>query len=186
MPAPERTSLARIVAAARDLLESDGPERLTMQSVAEVVGVRAPSLYKRVAGRDALLGLVADDVAAALGDDLDAALADPALGARDRAARLARTLRRFAAAHPHGYQLLFRPWRVPERERSDGHARLTGILLAVTEDLAGPRESLPAARTLVAWCHGFASMEHAGVFELGGDLDESFEFGLGRLLDALE
>ena len=59
MPTPDRTSLAEIVEAGRELLERDGIQGLTMQAVATQVGVRAPSLYKRVSNRDALVALVA-------------------------------------------------------------------------------------------------------------------------------
>ena len=59
MPTPDRTSLQDIVGAGRDLVETGGAAKLTMQAVAERVGVRAPSLYKRVRDRDALLVLVA-------------------------------------------------------------------------------------------------------------------------------
>ncbi len=48
MPTPERTSLAEIVTQAARLLESGGPAAVTMQAVAAAVGVKAPSLYKRV------------------------------------------------------------------------------------------------------------------------------------------
>lgn len=47
-------------AIARDLLEKDGLAGLTMQAVAHRVGVRAPSLYKRVQSRDRLIQLVAE------------------------------------------------------------------------------------------------------------------------------
>ncbi len=60
MPTPDRTSLEEIVVAAAELLERDGLAGLTMSAVAERVGVRAPSLYKRVESRDRLIELVAE------------------------------------------------------------------------------------------------------------------------------
>jgi AcrR family transcriptional regulator len=59
MPTPERTSYAEIVATGREVLEESGPAGLTMQRIAEKVGVRAPSLYKRVRDREALVEAVA-------------------------------------------------------------------------------------------------------------------------------
>src|SRR3712207_8542945 len=38
----------------RDVLEREGPDALTMRRIAEVMGIRAPSLYKHVPGKDAL------------------------------------------------------------------------------------------------------------------------------------
>jgi hypothetical protein len=48
--------------------------------------------------------------------------------------------------------------------------------------LIGPSHALEAARTLVSWAHGFASMELAGGFRLGGDLDAAYEFGIESIL----
>jgi hypothetical protein len=42
-----------------------------------------------------------------------------------------------------------------------------------------------AARMFVAWAQGFVSMELAGAFRLGGDVEAAVEYGLERLTAAL-
>ena len=101
MPTPDRTSLDEIVDAGRELIETGGSARLTMQAVAERVGVRPPSLYKRVRDRDALLLLVAqatvDDLARRL-EASDGTLAGP----RARLSRLRARAAGGLPAHVHG------------------------------------------------------------------------------------
>jgi AcrR family transcriptional regulator len=92
MPTPEKTSLSRIVATGRDLLEANGQHGLTMQSVAAREGVRAPSLYKHVGSRAALLAAVAE----ATVDDLTARL-EATDGSLEE---LVRGYRRFARTWP--------------------------------------------------------------------------------------
>src|SRR5689334_20276122 len=98
MPAHAQTSTAAIVAAGRRLLEERGPDALTMREVAAAVGVRAPSLYKRVASRADLSRLIMEDVADELTAALDAAASsgDPVTDARAMTA----AYRRFAHANP--------------------------------------------------------------------------------------
>ncbi|MFC4016795.1 TetR/AcrR family transcriptional regulator [Micromonospora sp. GCM10011542] len=182
MPTPDRTSLADIVEAARDILESDGLPRLTMQAVAERVGVRAPSLYKRVRNRDALIRLVAETTVQDLGEKLSAVASSGDPG-RDLG-ELARAFRTFAHAHPAGYQLIFANGRAETRPSLDALTRASAPALRVAADLAGPEHALEAARMFTAWANGFVSMELAGAFNLGGDLDEAFEFGIIRLTAA--
>jgi AcrR family transcriptional regulator len=95
MPTPDRTSLAEIVETGRELLEQGGLDGLTMQAVADRVGVRAPSLYKRVRNRRELVALIADATVRELGDRLDAAAAGEP-DARRALAALARAARSFA------------------------------------------------------------------------------------------
>jgi AcrR family transcriptional regulator len=172
MPTPERTSLAAIVDAGRVLLEAGGPATLTMQAVAQRVGVRAPSLYKRVRDREALVQLVAEATVEDLGRRL--AASDGSLTA------LARVYRSFAHEHPEGFRLMY---AVPGS--ADALQRASEPVLRAAGEAAGPDEALDAARLLTAWATGFVSMELAGVFRLGGDVDQAFEYGLARLERAL-
>lgn len=183
MPTPARTSLAEIVAAGRSILEAEGIDGLTMQRVAGAVGVRAPSLYKRVESRGELVRLVVDDVSRELSETV-AGAAGSGEPARDlRAAALA--FRRFGLAHPRAYALVFGPLPEEVRPGLDTLAAANETILAIAAALAGPERALQGARTLVAWAHGFVSMELAGAFRLGGDIDEAFDFGVEHLALAL-
>jgi AcrR family transcriptional regulator len=183
MPTPSRTSLEAIIAAGRDLLESDGLDGLTMQRVANAVGVRPPSLYKRVKGRGELVKLVVEDVGRELAETIAAAAGsgDPA---RDLGA-VARAFRDFAHAHPRSYGYVIGP--LPSAWQPDLAvlAPANGAILEVAGALAGPDCALEAARTVVSWANGFVNMELAGAFRLGGDVDDAFDFGIDRLSVAL-
>jgi AcrR family transcriptional regulator len=182
MPAPARTSTEAVVAAGRALLERDGLEALTMQAVAREVGVRAPSLYKRVASRDALVGLIVETAALELADEIDAVVAgdDPAEDLR----ALAGTFRAFARSHPATFPLLFDP-RQAGIASAAVRDRSVAAVREVAGRLAGPEHELAAARMVVAWANGFVTMELAGAFQLGGDVEEAWEFGLAGLVRAL-
>jgi AcrR family transcriptional regulator len=151
-----------------------------MQAVADQVGVRAPSLYKRVRDRDALIAAIAD---AAL-DELSATMEplarapDPETGMRS----VAMAFRAFAHAHPRTYELLF--MNLPEGARAspDRNAAASAPLLSLATRVVGPEGALVAARLLTAFAHGFASMELAGAFRLGGDVDEAFSYGVDVLV----
>ena len=181
MPTPDRTSLDEIVEAGRDILESGGPARLTMQAVADRVGVRPPSLYKRVRNRDDLIALIVAATLRDLGDQL-AAAEQPAPDPRSELAEMALAMRAFAHARPAGFALIFATRAAPaERDM----AAAVAPVLRVAAALAGSENTLVAARTITAWANGFISMELAGAFNLGGDVDQAFDFGVSCLADAL-
>jgi hypothetical protein len=45
--------------------------------------------------------------------------------------------------------------------------------------------ALEAARLFVAFAHGFVSMELAGAFRLGGDVDRAWRTGVATIVDAV-
>jgi AcrR family transcriptional regulator len=183
MPTPDRTSLDEIIRAGRDILESEGLARLTMRAVADRVGVRPPSLYKRVRSRDDLIGLIAEATVHDLGERLHGVTGGA--DARKDLGELARTFRAFAHARPAGYHLIFAWGPEVTRPDPDSLARASAPVLRVGTDLAGPEHALEAARMITAWANGFISMELTGAFKLGGDIDRAYEFGIVRLTDAL-
>jgi len=172
MPTPERTSLTAIIDAGRDILESAGPSGLTMQAVAERVGVRAPSLYKRIRDREALLSAVAEASVDMLTSRLDAA--------GDDLSRLAVAYRSFAHERPEAFRLLF-SGSAPE----DALHRASAAVLRACADLVGPERALDAARLFTAWATGFLQMELAGAFRLGGDIDAAFDYATARIVAGL-
>jgi AcrR family transcriptional regulator len=184
MPTPARTSLDAIVAAGRTILEAEGADGLTMRRVAAAVGIRAPSLYKRVRDRADLLRLILNAAGAELAASLDEA-ATTGNPRRDLVA-LARTFRTFARRNPETYALMFARSSEGARMDPDLTERASAALLRAAAELAGPERRLEAARTVVAWAHGFISMELAGAFRLGGDVDEAFAYGVDRLATAIE
>ena len=183
MPTPARTSLDEIIAAAWTILEMDGLDGLTMQRVAVAVGVRPPSLYKRVRSRGDLVRLLVEDAHRRLAAAIDAAAGsgDPW---RDLAA-VAHAFRAFAHAHPRAYEVVFGSIREDWRPDLATLAPANDAVLSIAASLAGPDQALKGARMLVAWAHGFVSMELAGAFRLGGDVDDAFTFGIERLAVAL-
>ena len=179
-PAPARTSTDAIVAAARRILEADGLSAVTMGSVAEAVGVRGPSLYKRVPDRAALLRAVADAVVADLSRTMSRATSsgEPAVDLR----RVATEYRAFVRHNPNGYQLLFSALPAGATPDPDSLASLGEPIVRAMTGLAGSAVALEGARTMVAWAHGFVSMELAGGFRLGGDLEAAYAFGIEAIL----
>ncbi len=179
-PAPARTSVPAIVAAARQILEADGLSAVTMRSVAEAVGVRGPSLYKHVPDRAALVRLVAAGVV----DDLSEVLAiapstdDP----RGDLRALAIRYRDFVIANPNGYRLLFMDLPAGEAPDPAAVAAVGVPLVRAMARLVGEDDALEAARTMTAWAHGFVSMELAGAFRLGGEIETAYAFGIEAVM----
>jgi AcrR family transcriptional regulator len=157
-----------IVDAARTLLEEEGPEALTMRRVADRLGIRAPSLYKHVAGKEALEAAVISEGFTELAETFEEAVG----GAEDPLGALAAAYRDFALRRPHLYRLMTeRPLRRDLLE-PDVEERAARPLL----DAAGGDEAL--ARAAWAFAHGMTVLELNGRFPPGADLDVAWRQGL--------
>jgi AcrR family transcriptional regulator len=157
-----------VTAAARRVLERDGRDGLTMRAVADELGIRAPSLYKHVAGKPAIeLALVAEALAE-MGDGLRAAIDRP--GRRAPAAALLAAYRRYAVAHPNLYRL------------ATAGPLARAELPAGLEDWAGEPFFLVTgdpyrAQALWSFAHGMVVLELDGRFLPDSDLDRTWAEG---------
>lgn len=171
MPVPERGSrFEEMVAAARELLETEGPEALTMRRVAARLGLREPSLYKHSRGRDELLAAVVASGMRELAEGRWEAIR-PAAGVADALVRLAAHQREFAGQHPHLYRLMFdRPF---PRELLEAQADVQAWLPVV--ELLGSEERVWAA---FAFAHGMLELERTGRLAPGDRLEAVWRVGL--------
>ena len=174
--APELRSprVRDVVAAARKILEREGPDGLTMRRVAERMGIRAPSLYKHVDGKEALEELLMTDAFRELGHQLHDAVGSPRKGGSRKKAltELARVYRRWALAHPHLYRLVT-GGPLPRERMPQGLEAWTAepVVMAAGGDP-------DRARAVWAFAHGMTILELDGRFPPDADLDAAWAAGI--------
>jgi AcrR family transcriptional regulator len=189
MGAHAKTSDRDICAAVRQLLERGGEAALSMQAIADAVGIRAPSLYKRFENRTDLLAAAAEDALRELAELLrnSAPAGDPALTGKtyESLERMAHVYRKFAKKNPRTYGLIFSEALAAREDLLAARQASAEPLLALLVQQVGQEEALPAARLLVSYLHGFLSMELARAFRFGGNVNEAFQYGLTKIVDSL-
>jgi AcrR family transcriptional regulator len=157
-----------IATAARTLLEESGPTALTLRTLADRLGIKAPSLYKHFPDKHAveveLIAQMLEESAAAM----------EAAEARDPGSllTLAEAYRTYALDHPHLYCLA--------TERPLPRAALPAGL----EDRAAMPlmrvcgGDLDLARSVWAFAHGMVVLEIHGRFPGDADLAAAWKRGL--------
>jgi len=107
LPRVRRGRLSRsvVVAAALELIDTEGLGGLSMRRVGQRLKVEAMSLYGYIANREALLDAVVDSIIDELWADPEVAFT-PQDGWQDYLSRLAWGVRRFAVAHPRAFPLV--------------------------------------------------------------------------------
>jgi AcrR family transcriptional regulator len=176
----------RVVAVAAAIADAEGLDAVTLARVAAELGVKSPSLYNHVAGRD---GLVRGVALAGL-HELAAALREAAIGRAGADALLAtaQAYRAYVKEHPGRYAA--GAVRAPAAGDAEHEAAATAVLEVMRGVLRAWRlseeDTIHALRAVRAAVHGFATLEAAGGFGLEVDLDASFERLIGALAAGLD
>ena len=153
--------------AAERVLEQDGLAAVTMRRLAEELGIRAPSLYKHLAGKGEILTALQDRALARMAAVLE--------GAGDDLGALAGAYRQWALLHPRLYEL-------SARYPLDRDHLTPGVEDAAAAPLiraAGGNNA--AARALWGLAHGLVDLELAGRFPPGADITAAWEYAIGAL-----
>ncbi|MBO3461708.1 WHG domain-containing protein [Aetokthonos hydrillicola Thurmond2011] len=189
MGRPKGQTLTRkeIVEAAIACLEKEGESALGVNRVARELGIRPPSLYNHVAGNDELKRLV---VLEGWRRFLDTYIKQ-AVDIQDRRVLLqnaAHTYYRCASENPALYAIVTN--YSLELEDPD-FAPIIEELLAFYSRVLTPfglnqDEMIHAARMFNSLLHGFVLAERAGLFIFPESINQSFDWMVNTLIDALE
>ena len=157
-----------IVQAARELLEQDGPDALSMRRVGGRIGMRAPSIYEHLRDKQALEAALISVGFEEQGELFARAVDD----SDDPLASLATAYRDFARRQPHLYRLMTeRPLRRDLLAAGVEEAAAAPLLRATGGDLE-------RARAIWAFAHGMVILELNHRFPPGADLDTTWRKGI--------
>jgi AcrR family transcriptional regulator len=156
-----------IVAVARELLESEGAEALTMRRLADRMGIRAPSLYKHLPGKATLETAIIvagfEEAAAAFESATD--------GAAEPMVALVDAYRAFVAVNPNVYRLM--------TERPLPRDRLPpGLEVRTAAPLVRAAGGAAAARAAWAFIHGMVMLELNERFPVDGLTEAAWGAGI--------
>lgn len=173
-----------VVAAAVELIDTEGLEALSVGRLAARLGVKPPSLYKHVAGLDGLRRGIAlhgmRELARQMGHAAIGKSGDVALVA------LADAYRRFAQAHPGLYAITV---RAPDPADAAMNAASNEVLAVIKAVLApyglDAATTVHTMRGFRAIVHGFVALENLGGFGLPVDVEATFDHLIGMFVRGL-
>jgi AcrR family transcriptional regulator len=164
MAHPKLLSSEEIVKTALRLVEHGDTAGLSLRAVAAELGVKAPSLYRYFADKEALEVAIAEEI---LGIMLVKFRIAAATGDPDtRFRRVADTYLRFARERFTLYAFVIQD-RIARYGSPAGKA-LWNLLLDAASGVSGQPDDTAAAVAIWSFLHGFATLEHSGAFGASG------------------
>ncbi|MFE3174736.1 TetR/AcrR family transcriptional regulator [Amycolatopsis sp. NPDC059090] len=147
--------------AAAGLLDSGGPEAVTLREVGARAGVSRGAPYRHFPDKDSLLTTIAAEALNRLADQVHAVRADSRVPAAETLHRGLAALMAIGRGQPHLYRLMF---AAPAGDSAAIEAaeqagdRAMGEFLAIVGDLVGPEHVRRFAALLLTSAHGITDM----------------------------
>jgi AcrR family transcriptional regulator len=173
-PYPVQTDTETIIETAHALIEKDGVENLSLGKLAGEIGIKAPSLYRHIANKEALLHAVIEQTYLNMFQAYDDALAEASDDPIDQLVKLSQAQRNFAHQNPNTYMLAYTTANPELQSNPDMLLEKAMSIQQIMIQVSGEENSLPALRGSLALTHGFISLELNGQFRRGGDLTAQF------------
>ncbi|MFL5843758.1 MAG: TetR/AcrR family transcriptional regulator [Solirubrobacteraceae bacterium] len=167
-----------VLVAARELLEEEGYQGLTMRRLGERLGIRGQSLYEHFADKRAIERALTVEILLDCGTRMDTVAA----GAADPLMAMCDEHRAWARRHPHAYRLAWGGTLDMHDRQTEAAALRSGeALIAYTK---GDRRY---SRAIFAFIHGLILLElDERLLQPDSDLDEIWRFGIEAIRSAAE
>lgn len=143
----ESPRVRKILDEARAMLRESGWNAVSMRRLAARLGVKAPSLYKHISGKDELFRFLLDEMLTSLADALHEAYA-----AEPTARSVLAAYREYALADRNGYRLIFRSKAVDITNPDELDMRIREPFTQVTHNPV-------AGLAMWAFAHGLINAE---------------------------
>jgi len=161
----ETAALTRqsLLDAAGALLDTGGPDAVTLREVGALAGVSRSAPYRHFASKETLLTAVATNAMNQLGDTLERLAAGD--GPPEQSLRAALlSLVAIGRAHPHLYRLMFTTPAGDPTEAARAAERTQDLFLDLVGRIVGRRRARHYGALLLTTAHGATSFESSGHF----------------------
>ena len=179
MPYPAKTNPEEILRTALELLEQDASS-LSMRNLAERLDIKAPSLYKYFADKEALELALIEEGASALYKTLEKAA--QTLNTREAFFAVARAYIGFARERPELYTLLMT--KLASAMQDSSGKMLWNFVLKLISKITRKPDDTAAAVAFWSFLHGYGVLERSGMFGESGPKG-GLEVGLEAFLKGL-
>lgn len=161
MPYPAKTNPEEILNVALELLEQDTAS-LSMRKLAKGLNMKAPSLYRHFADKDALELALINEGAKRLRLELESVAQSRDI--KKTFVAVSQSYLLFARQHPALYTLMMTKFSSPQGAAKD----LWNFVLSLVSEVTKKADDTASAVAFWSFLHGFSVLERSGMFGASG------------------